>query len=167
VVVDKIGNTASTTIKFFVDTTPPEVTITSEIPEYFNKNTVLLEWTIEENIALNYIAINIDGTGWINIGIVYSYQITLEEGQHVIEIAAVDKAGNKSVKSLFFTIDITPPDITIISPKNGTKITADNITLEWKLTDNIGVKSLQISVNDSIIDLSIDTTEYKIKLKEG
>src|SRR5690606_6695211 len=49
------------------------------------------------------------------------------EGPHLLTASAVDLAGNRSTVELGFTIDATPPPLSIVLPVDGTVVTTPQV----------------------------------------
>jgi PGF-pre-PGF domain-containing protein/uncharacterized delta-60 repeat protein len=124
---DSLGNTGSRVVYFTVDTSPPVITIDSPQDGVTNDNTSLLNATFGEVVDTAWYSVD-DGinqsyvTATSNLTLILS---TLSEGDHDITVYANDSAGNTGTKVVYFTVDSTPPGITINSPQNGTVVNDD------------------------------------------
>jgi len=123
---DLAGNTGASNIVQFafsippVDTTPPTVTINSPENTIYTNTTVALDFEINEQVS--WIGYSLDGDD--NVTITGDTVLSgLSEGSHNVVVYANDTALNTGMSEIAFTIsipDITPPIITIISPRNST-----------------------------------------------
>ncbi|SDZ30346.1 Ig-like domain (group 3) [Evansella caseinilytica] len=124
---DKAGNgPVSQKVTFTIDKTNPEIEIIGvENDAYYNTDRPVQVNIIDTNLEVNRITVTRNGAAY-NVG---SFQIngntaTLQhtfrqEGVYVIEVEAIDKAGNTSTERVAFTIDKTPPEITPIMGADG------------------------------------------------
>jgi uncharacterized protein YneR len=123
---DLAGNTGASNIVQFtfsippVDTTPPTVVITSPENTTYPNTTVALDFEINEQVS--WIGYSLDGDD--NVTITGDTVLSgLSEGSHNVVVYANDTASNTGMSEIAFIIsipDITPPIITIISPRNST-----------------------------------------------
>ncbi len=77
--------------------------------------------------------------------------ISTGEGEYLVFAQAFDNSGNainSSIKS--FVIDSTPPEVSIISPKNGDTITGTELTIAISASDNIGIDHVEIYVDGNL-----------------
>ncbi|MEM2833939.1 MAG: Ig-like domain-containing protein, partial [Candidatus Korarchaeota archaeon] len=120
---DKVENTASYSVTVIVDNTPPTISIISPEPlAWFNKTPVTVKWKATDNESgISHYEIRIDEGEWIDVGTSTSYTFTnLAEGNHTVEVKAIDRAGNAQIASVQFGVDLTPPTVSITSPPSGT-----------------------------------------------
>jgi len=98
--VDAVGHTGEISASFTVDTTAPQLTITSpEDGATVSPGQVEIAWECtEEN--LDHFEVRVDGGDWVNVGTNTSYTVTLTDGEHTIDVRAVDRAGNIAEKSI-------------------------------------------------------------------
>ncbi len=132
---DTAGNMNSTSITFTVDTTPPQITfnfptwtnasVRSESWEYVNitldeqGSTSLLEWS-NATINANYTLMGSGTNFYINM--------TGQNGTVWYSVYANDTQGNMNVSemrkvTLNYSVDVNPPQITVISPSNASYLT--------------------------------------------
>ena len=120
---DTAGNRNTATVYFTIDTIPPTVRIDSPTNITYAQASVWVNVTLNENSgsatvqldgAANYSLTNFSGN--------WNYQLTgLSDGGHTVRIHANDSVGNmNSTQTVSFTVDATPPTITIQSPTNTT-----------------------------------------------
>ncbi len=148
---DITGKNTIASVNFTVDTTPPEMEITSPgHGELLNRNDVTLEWTGEdETTEIDRYEVRVDGGDWIDVGKneIYTFE-GLSEGDHVFELRGWDTAGNSDIISINFTIDITPPDLSIISPSSGEVIHNTSVIVDWEGHDNSGINYYEVRIDD-------------------
>lgn len=148
---DVAGNTATGTVTFYIDATPPEVSIgldgTAMAGWYTSAVTVTVT-AVDDESDIDQILVSIDRGVWQ----VYTAPITVSlSGVHTIDAKAIDAVGHESaVESVGFKIDSTAPK-TIESHagtlgKNNWYITDVQVTLT--ATDDLsGVANMTYSIN--------------------
>ncbi|WP_337954317.1 C25 family cysteine peptidase [Aciduliprofundum sp. MAR08-339] len=92
---DNGGNTASMSWNFEVDTTPPELKITSPTNVPLTYNSVFwINGTTDPGASVTIngeqVTVNSDGT--------FTYKATLEDGENVFKVTATDSAGNSATE---------------------------------------------------------------------
>jgi len=197
---DRAGNTNfdESNASFTIDSTLPTVTVTSPNGGEFwaGGGTQTITWTATDtNMADNPITLEyFDGTNWyqiaaneVNDG---SYEWTLPTGVDTsnarVRMTAVDKAGNSRTddSDAPFTIDSTPPVVTVTSPNGGEVWQGGSIhNITWTASDiNMadnpitieyynGAGWVQIAtneVNDGSYELTlpndVDTSDAKVRV---
>jgi hypothetical protein len=152
---DTAGNTGSDTEYFFTDATPPVVTIYSPMNMTYNTSTVALNYTATDNIALDSCWYSLDGGA--NISLATCQNITLgplSYGPHNVTVYANDTAGNVGSDTEYFTVDTTPPSVTLNSPADDSYLNTTSVDFNFTATDNIDT-SLDCSL---YIDGSLEDT---------
>jgi len=150
---DKAWNSATDRVTFTVDTTPPDIEVTTPTyDELFNVTDIKIEWigSDETSGVYNY-EIRINEDIWIDKNDETSHEFTdLSDGEHKVEIRAIDNAGNSRIESVDFTVDVTPPDITILNPpEDDSQISqSTHITIMWSGSDDIsGIDYYEVRLN--------------------
>ena len=132
---DTAGNMGSSDIIYFsIDTTPPNISIVSPEDKTYATTSIPCTFIIDESIS--WIGYSLDGQA--NITIAGNTTLTgLSDGMHSLVVYASDITGNvgSSVK-VYFTIDNTPPSISIVSPENKTYDTTD-ISLNFIVDESV------------------------------
>jgi len=127
---------------YFDDMGSPSISITSPQNGYNSSSTtVTITWTssdVETSIAEHEIWV--DGSlAYDNIpGTTTSYDISLTEGTHTVEVRAYDEGGNSASDSITITVDTTAPSVTITSPTDGSTVSTSDVTVEWTGDDGSG-----------------------------
>jgi immune inhibitor A len=113
-VADTVGNVATSTWSFTVDTTPP--TISSQSPSngttlYVLKSTqVTISASLSDNVGLNAtsVTLKVDGVDVTARATIMatgiSYSANMEAGNHIIQISASDNAGNTATSTVTFVM---------------------------------------------------------------
>jgi hypothetical protein len=82
--------------------------------------------------------------------IIYNNTITVPEGKHTLYFYAIDHQGNKEKpQTKTFLVDTTPPEITIISPKNGAILNTKKCTITGKTESGAS-----LSINGNPVSVS-------------
>ncbi|MEW5760773.1 MAG: right-handed parallel beta-helix repeat-containing protein, partial [Candidatus Thermoplasmatota archaeon] len=119
---DRANNLAEKTIFFIIDKTAPSINVKGVIDgAYYNINVTPVIKIKDANPNISSITLN-------------AYPLMLgttitEEGNYILTVLAIDKAGNSARKEISFTIDKTPPAAT--SNIKFTRRTENSITLTW------------------------------------
>ncbi|MEF8874503.1 MAG: helix-hairpin-helix domain-containing protein, partial [Candidatus Thermoplasmatota archaeon] len=94
-------------VNFIVDTLPPEIEIVSpEEGMVLAENSVTVEWDYDQAISgMDRFEIRLDGGEWNEVGVFTEYEFSdLSEGEHTVEIRAVDNAGNEGEETVSFEV---------------------------------------------------------------
>ena len=162
-VFDRAGNSASATIVFTVDyTNPIFVEVSPESGTFLNTTNITISWNATDNYDIAYFEIRIDGGEWVAIDGARNYSVYLEDGMHIVDITAYDRAGNKAQTSVIIYVDTSPPIIHIDMPRDEEYIAIPNITIKWHATDNFGIDRYEVRLdNGSWVPLT--TTYYRFE----
>lgn len=139
VAVDLAGNTITREDLFYIDTTSPNVTINSPVPNSgFNTGSITVSYNATD-AHLQSIIVYQDGVANTSAepsGSVLSFA----EGNHNITIYAVDTLGHSQSLTVNFYVDMTSPTVTITSPTSK------------------GYNTWSIYINYTVSDLHLKTT---------
>jgi len=126
--IDAQGQFAIDANIFYIDTTPPSITITTPVDgSTISDNTPLIYGVTEPFLQ---VIIKMDGTPIDTVtsdgaGNWSTVQPTpLADGAHSVSATATDDAGNSATDTNNFTIDATPPTVNVVTPAEGST-TAD------------------------------------------
>jgi uncharacterized glyoxalase superfamily protein PhnB len=134
---DGVSDTNSSAIYFTVDTTPPEITVTSPTNTTYNTTSIPLNVSANENTSAWWYQYNGNGTN-ITFTPNTTFYAGAADGLKYVTVYTNDSVGNVNSSTVFFTIDAIAPNITVISPEN-TTYTTTNITLDVTTSDNANV----------------------------
>lgn len=146
--VDSVGNSVSRVFGFIIDSTPPTIQLIFPI-----NNTIMLPGpTIDLSVVdINIYSVHYSVNGGAAQTLAAPFDISTTgwaDGQYTILVTAIDRAGNSEAEVFVFTIDSTPPSISLNSPANGTCFNAGAI-LDFIVTDaHLG--AVNFSVNGGI-----------------
>jgi hypothetical protein len=168
---DNAGKVASAQWTFTVklDPTPPRITAVSPQGTIY-KDSVTISATVTDEYGIDGDpTITVDGN---SVSVTFSDSVAtanatgLERGEHQVEVAATDNAGNTSSAKWSFTFlpDANGPAITAVSPLGTVRI--EKPTISVSVSDDVsGVDSINITLKDAA-DKEIDSSS-KSTFKPG
>lgn len=99
------------------------------------------------------------------------YQTTFEvsgDGAHTVRYYSIDNVGNKeSEKFTSFKVDISPPEVHIKNPLDGSCIANPSITVSCNGSDQIGIDHYEIFWDDTSVGNTSSTSWNIANLEEG
>ena len=101
-----MGNIASHSITFIIDTIAPEITINNPLSSISNQVSQVFNITATDANEIDAIWYNWEG---INHTYTAPFSINISEGDWTLNAWARDSAGHIATVSVDFTIDIIPP----------------------------------------------------------
>lgn len=129
---DAAGNVTEKAIKVMVDTiAPAEFTPSADPSGWTNNNRPTISFaTTDETSGLDHYEIRVDDGTWItSVTSPYRFATAIPDGEHIIQVKAVDKAGNETIGEVEVYIDTTPPSV----PEQIEVISGINyLALNWK-----------------------------------
>jgi hypothetical protein len=165
--VDYGGLNSSESIIIMIDLTPPQIIVNSPSNNtFYGYRVINISVTAFDNYEVTEIyAILLDQYGievTTLIGNNISSMIQLNEGNYTLIVKAWDSAGNKAYNTILFYVDLTPPNLTILTPLNETYINTHDVNVSWKGTDNFGISYYTLSV-DGILEYQLSETHKVIE----
>ncbi|MBS3815940.1 MAG: PQQ-binding-like beta-propeller repeat protein [Candidatus Thermoplasmatota archaeon] len=143
IATDAAGNSESppeeADASVIVDPTAPEVSIIEPAEgSLMNTSDVEVTWIGSDNTSgLSYYEIKKDDGTWKDNGLEdRSLLLELADGVHLVEVRAVDKAGNKKIIEVQFEIDTAPPMLSIKSPDEDESFEEASVLIDWEGEDN-------------------------------
>jgi len=159
VLTDGAGNTGTYGYTVRVDRTPPALEVETDPDHrdypFINRSDVMVFGTTEPGaevrVHINVQLVNstvADGLGK------WSVHIQLQLGENELLIDAWDEAGNRaSVEVIDFLYDVTPPEITLLSPKDGdvfkNKVTSVTVEVRTEAESTVWVNEGEPQVQPS------------------
>jgi large repetitive protein len=141
---DLAGNLRFASFTFTVDSTPPSVTLNTPANGSYivagatidlavsDANLNVVNWTTSGAPASLASPYDISTTGWA-------------DGVYIVRVNATDLAGNRRFSSFTFTVDSTPPTISLNSPANNSYLAAGT-AIDLSVTDaNLNIVSWTIA----------------------
>jgi Subtilase family/Bacterial Ig domain/Fervidolysin N-terminal prodomain len=140
-----------------VDSTPPDVSLTSPSPGATVSGTTMVEVAASDNVGVASVSFSVDGVlmgGDNTAPYTFSWNTTgVSNGPHTLTASAQDSAGNSGSTSVTVTVgnfaDSMPPTISITSPMDGSSI-SKNITVSVSTYDNVGVVKVELYVDGEL-----------------
>jgi len=108
---DNAGLVSQSNDAITLDTTAPNILITSPSPNYeIRSSTVTATWAGSDGGSnISHYEIRLDSEPWTNTGRNTTYTFNgLGDGSHTIDVEAVDKAGNTKQDTVSFTVNTSP-----------------------------------------------------------
>ncbi len=154
------------------DTTSPAVGISSPSEgANISSSDVTVQWSgSDSRSGIDYYEVQLNSGGWTDVGTSNSHTFTnLSEGLHTVDIEAIDNAGNNAVDTVNFTIDTTPPKVSIESPTDGTIFSKRDVTTQWSGEDTeTGVDHYEIQLDgDGWTEVGTSTSHTFSGLSDG
>ncbi len=143
---DLSDNTGANTTYFSVDTVAPSLEIQKPENRTYSSGTVDLNFTINDSSGETWYILDgarkkfVSGNTTVN---------TSSEGIHNLTLAVNDSVDNRRSKSVFFTTDTGPPNITFNSPSS-TNYSSRSVEINVTATDSTGVSSVTSEVNHTV-----------------
>ncbi|MFP4609090.1 MAG: Ig-like domain-containing protein, partial [Candidatus Aenigmatarchaeota archaeon] len=171
-VTDEAGHTNEGEVSFTVDTSSPELEITSPEPKaLFAESEVDVTWDGGDDISgIENYKVRLDQGEWIDAGTDTQYSFDeLSDGDHVVELIAEDGAGHTSTETITFSVDTTSPRLYILSPEHEKTIDKDEVTVRFSGNDETSeVAYYEVRVNGGEwIDIGSNTQHTFEGLSEG
>jgi len=150
---DSCGNTNVTNVTFTVDNTPPNISIVSPLNQSYDNATILVNISSDgDNVWYNWNGTNYTYSSEVNV--------TFAEGANVLYVWANDSLGNLGYGSVIFTIDLTSPVVSLISPVNSSTVTVSlTVDFKYNVTDDSSIENCSLIIND--VFNSVDTVIAK------
>ncbi len=176
-VVDDAGrfdeNTSDDYFEILKDETPPTLEIKHpEDGDIFSDDQVTVDWQGEDDKSgISHYEIRLNEEEWIDVEENESYEFEeIADGEHLLEVKAVDNLGNERIESVSFTIDTTPPEIMVNDPVDGTAVSEDEITVLWSgydETTDIVSYEVWCFENQEFLDVGLRTWHEYNNLEDG
>lgn len=125
---DRAGNRTPGSVAFVIDASPPEIEISGFVDGSHLSSAVHPAYTATDaNLA--HAEATLDGGPFVD------GMVATAEGIHHFVVTAVDRAGNSSTREAHFTIDRTPPVITLTGFREGS-VVSGIVTVGYTVTDS-------------------------------
>jgi hypothetical protein len=162
---DLVGNPATATTTYIVDTVPPQIVITQPADGSFtNATSVTVLGTVTgaapvTSVTINGVITPVSGNSFS------SAPVTLgaDGSSTTITVRATDAAGNSAQQTVTVTVDRTPPQVTFTQPVDGSFTNATFITATGTVTGTAPVASVTVNgVNASLSGNSFTSTPIQL-----
>ncbi|MFG6150604.1 S8 family serine peptidase [Halobacillus sp. B23F22_1] len=138
VTVTENGNTdPSVPVIVTLDQTEPQLSVTSpENGDKINREVITVEGTVnEENldqVTVNGEEANVEEDG------AFTNRLIIDEGENILEVEALDKAGNSVIEEITIEADYTAPELTDIKPDEDLSLQAgESVKIEFDSDDGL------------------------------
>lgn len=150
--IDGAGNRATAAVSITVDTTPPSLGISEPASgSYLPSRDVVVGWVASDAATdLAHVEVRVDGGPPTALpGSARRHVLTgLGDGRHIVEVAAEDLAGHASTATVVFSVDVTRPSLTVVSPTRGAILATTSVELVWLASDaTSGLERIDVSVD--------------------
>jgi parallel beta-helix repeat protein len=149
---DRAGNKADSTITFNVDHTAPTILVRSPISgSVTGSSSVAISIAVSDaGSGYHRDLISIDGQlvkDSNNLNSI-SFTVELEDGVHHLTMTSTDRAGNVATVNFQFTVSKGAPNVAIYSPIEGSRRSTSDVTVEWNVSDPMGIERIELSVDE-------------------
>jgi len=143
--------TGSADIMFHVDLEPPVIGFDHDGTIYVRSRRIEVSWWGMDNVtSVTGYLVRVDGGEWEVNGRAVGVSLTLEEGDHYLEVMAVDEMGHSSVMKKRIVVDMVSPVVNVKDPEPGIHLNRDNLTLSLELYDmRSGIGAMSYSLDNS------------------
>jgi hypothetical protein len=162
---DAAGNsgTDTITVTYALDTSNPVVSISSPSDgSATNSTTVSVHWTGSDNVGIVGFQYRLDSGGWSTLGSDHSHVFSgLSQGEHSVEVRAVDSSDNVGAAVVYFTVDLVSPTLSIGSPVEGSLVNTSAVS--WSGDDTLsGIDHYLVRVDNGLWSdpLHVVSTEF-------
>ncbi|MCK5253093.1 MAG: hypothetical protein KAQ96_09080, partial [Thermoplasmata archaeon] len=102
---------------------------------------------------------------WKVEGEVFSFNITLAEGLHLVDLVATDLAGNEAVHTIVLHVETTPIAMSPPEPADGTKTRESSVLLHGRLSRN---EDVTVRINRVLADIDENSLwSLQVDLQDG
>lgn len=142
---DNVGNSNTSHLRFRVNFDTSMPIISGMLPVlgstvYTNHGVTVTWFCVDTDSGIAYNEIDINGTGWINVGSNTSHYLSINESCVYTFFVRVTDWGNNSAiyPTVFWVVyDIIPPVLSLTQPVNNTDYTDTNdVYVRWFITDD-------------------------------
>ncbi len=130
-------------ISIIVDITKPIITIESPLNRTYNTQTIHFNVTVDE--ALSNATVSLDNQAnqtLTNDSVTHYYNISfpsVSEGFHNTTFYANDTSGNINSTTVYFTVDVTKPNIQVQRPENITYTTNVSLPINFAINESASI----------------------------
>jgi hypothetical protein len=129
---DVAGNTAQTSVNFTVDGTAPTLTISSPRSSTYNVDVIEAAWSGSDVTSGCTFSYRLDSGLWSGAAPAMGTNLSsLAQGEHTLQVRAVDGAGNSVTGSVTFSVDSVNPTISSYSPEGVNVSIGCNLTVTF------------------------------------
>lgn len=144
-----------------MDNTPPvtELVMGSDPSsgDWYDDDVELLLWADDDRSGVEDTWYKVGDGDWE----LYASGVSVEsEGLFEVRYYSVDAAGNnEQVHVLELGVDMTAPDLDVLSPVSGSSLSVGDLTVSWECSDEIsGIHHLVVTIDDTLSEYCNSTT---------
>ncbi len=170
--LDQVGNSGIEDVTFTVNTVPPVVDILEPGEgELIGEESITISWEGEGvGTEIDHYETRIDEGSWIDVGEDTSYTFDhVGDGEHNVEVKAINEFGNGVIDSTNIKVDSTSPDVRIMTPTEDEVIHTSDIEIRWESSDEIaGMDRYEVRLEgDEWIDVGGSGSHVFTGLQDG
>ncbi|MCK5562103.1 MAG: PKD domain-containing protein, partial [Thermoplasmata archaeon] len=147
------------------DASSPNLIITNpQDGSMIMNSSVEVFWDGSDNCGIKTYYIRLDDGNWIEAK-ENKYTLTkISDGEHIIYVKAEDNLGHSTIQTVKIKLDLSPPEVTLLSPTDGMQIeTGNDIEVSWIASDkDAGIKEILLSIDGIQHSISVDSDSYTI-----
>ena len=158
--VDMVGNTATYSWGFTVDSAAPVLSV--DVPQSTSASTVMVKGTTEPGAAVtvngNAVDVSSDGT--------FEYRMSISAGQTIVDVVATDLAGNTAEVTRTIFMDNSAPGLTVVVP---VAVSSSETVISGTVTGlDSEVGPVSVTINGVPVTVNADGTfSLPVTLLEG
>ncbi|MCK5252084.1 MAG: hypothetical protein KAQ96_04010, partial [Thermoplasmata archaeon] len=117
--IDRAGNVFAMTVSISMDPVAPNIDVTYprlHKDYWFNTSRIRVQGNVSDPGLSQWFTVWVNDNEVEVPGGVLDVTLDMEEGEHIIEIRALDQAGHTSKAQRRVRVDATPPELIIVSP---------------------------------------------------
>jgi hypothetical protein len=133
---DEAGNEYTASVEFTVELAAPTITVTITSPEddaLLSTDSVTVEWTVSDGEAT--VQVKLDDGSWQSATGDSATFTDLSDGDHEVYVWATDGSGGEGEDSVTFTVDTTPPTVSITAPAEDALLNVASVVVSWTASD--------------------------------
>ncbi|MFC1768800.1 Ig-like domain-containing protein [Nanoarchaeota archaeon] len=153
---------------FTVDTTEPTITLNAPEDNFTTSSTsVIFNWTasngqdpvLDCNITVNGV-VNVSNKPSPNATPTFQIISNFANGTYYWNVSCADDSGNVNTsETRVFTVDLSQPYVSIISPANNTYDNNGDVMFRYNVTGPLNISNCSLYLNDTIVNTSSSITK--------
>jgi hypothetical protein len=183
---DLAGNTNASTVTVFRDLIPPSISVLSPSPDStVAELSIVVAGNVTDSQGVTSMRASVDNVTWKAADInftggdnrtgAFTVALTLVEGENTVHLEAMDRASNHGIYVFNLTVDLpdlVPPDVAIVSPSDGDRISGLSLLVEGTASDDEGLAKVEVSIDNATWKMVSTTDDFahwvvNISLVEG
>ncbi len=168
-VTDKAGFINTSRRQYILGDTVDVIDLISPMNnEYIPRSEIDIEWSLAEYFSTSNQTIVLDGyPHYLNIN-QRVFRPVLQEGPHSFQLHCRDLGGLTVSRSGNFTVDLTDPEVEILSPQDGSSLSNTLVSINYNVSDNLALGALQTRLDGgNWTDQNLDSKLFPALLDQG